>query len=301
MSPHDHAGAPPRPATPPSRVFLPAGPWATLGEALCARFPAIDAATWAARCAAGRVLGADGLPRAFDAPHAPGPVTYWREVPDEPRIDGEVLLVHVDADWVVADKPHGLPVMPAGRFVRETLQQRLREALGEGAIAPLHRLDRGTAGLVLCARGPAAAGALTALFRERAIAKTYEAVAPPLPGRVFPLAHASRLVRGTPFHRMREEAGAPNATLELDVLERGARWWRYALRPVTGLKHQLRVQMAGLGAPLRHDDLYPEPRPALAGDPATPLQLLARRLAFVDPRDGTPRVFESARRLGPLD
>lgn len=283
-----------RPDTPPSRTFLPAGPWATLGEALCARFPAIDAATWAARCAAGRVLGADGQPRAFDAPHAPGPVTYWREVPDEPRIDGEVRLVHVDADLVVADKPHGLPVMPAGRFVRETLQQRLREALGEDAIAPLHRLDRGTAGLVLCARSARARDAYTALFRDHAIRKTYEAVAAPLPALGFPLERRSRIGPGPVFPAMAEHPGEPNACTRIDVLARGPEWWRYALAPASGRKHQLRVQMAALGAPLRHDTLYPSPRPtAEGGDP--PLQLLARRLAFVDPLDGTARVFESGR------
>lgn len=73
--------------------------------------------------------------------------TCWlrEEVPDEPRVAGEGVLVHVDAHLVVADKPHFLPVVPAGRFVRETLVERL----GNPHLVPLHRIDRDTAGLVL--------------------------------------------------------------------------------------------------------------------------------------------------------
>ncbi len=289
-----------RPDTPASSAFLPDGPWPTLGAALCARFPGIDAATWAARCAAGHVLGADGAPRAFDAPHAPGRITYWRAVADEPRVAGEVAIVFRDADLLVADKPHGLAVMPAGRFVRETLQQRLREATGLDAVVPLHRLDRGTAGLVLCALSPRARDAYAALFREHAITKTYEAVAAPLPGLSFPLERRSRIARGA-FPAMAEVPGEPNAATRIDVLAQGDAWWRYALTPEDGRQHQLRVQMAALGAPLRHDDLYPAPQPAVEGEQVPPLQLLARRLAFTDPLDGAPRVFESARPPLPID
>ena len=79
----------------------------------------------------------------------------------------------------------------------------------------------------------------------------------------------------------------------LIVLERAGENWRYALEPVTGRKHQLRVHMAALGAPIRNDPLYPELLPEGDADYTRPLQLLARALAFVDPLTGVERRFES--------
>jgi tRNA pseudouridine32 synthase/23S rRNA pseudouridine746 synthase len=228
-------------------------------------------------------------------------VQYFREVADEPRIDGEVLLVHVDAHLVVADKPHFLPVVPAGRFVRETLLARLVERLGNPDLVPLHRIDRDTAGLVLFSADPATRARYGALFANRQIEKHYEAFAPALPGMAFPHVRSSRLERGEPFFRMRETDGPPNSSSRIDVLERGDGPWRYALTPITGRKHQLRVHMAALGAPIANDRLYPEPstagKAANADDPGRPLRLLARSLAFVDPLDGTSRTFTSAREL----
>jgi tRNA pseudouridine32 synthase/23S rRNA pseudouridine746 synthase len=281
----------------PSRLQLPPGPWSTVLDALCARFPAIDRAHWLDRFARGRVLDGDGRPLDVDAAYRVGlEVQYFREVPDEPRVDGEVVLVHVDAHLVVADKPHFLPVVPSGRFVRETLLARLVERLGNPQLVPLHRIDRDTAGLVLFSADPASRARYSALFGSRRIEKQYEAVAPALPGIEFPHVRSSRLEPGEPFFRIRETDGPPNSSTRIDVLERDDGPWRYALTPVTGRKHQLRVHMAALGAPIANDRLYPKLLTA-PDDPERPLRLLARRLAFLDPLDGTPREFTSGRTL----
>jgi tRNA pseudouridine32 synthase/23S rRNA pseudouridine746 synthase len=63
--------------------------------------------------------------------------------------------------------------------------------------------------------------------------------------------------------------------------------------PVTGRKHQLRVHMAALGAPIANDALYPALLARAAGDYSAPLRLLARRLAFIDPLSGVARSFAS--------
>lgn len=281
----------------PSHVQLPPGPWATLLDGLCARFPAIDGAMWADRFARGRVQASDGTPLAPEAPYRVGlDVTYFREVPDEPRIPFELDVLHVDDHLVVVDKPHFLPVVPAGRYVQETVLGRLRPRFG-AALVPLHRIDRETAGLVLCSIDPATRGVYQALFRDRRITKQYEALAPPSPQEAFPQVRASRLVRGSPFFRMQEVPGEANSHTRIDVLERDGALWRYALEPVTGRKHQLRVHMAALGAPIAGDRLYPQLRDGAGDAQAPPLQLLARSLAFVDPLTGTPRRFESRQRL----
>ncbi|MEO5565808.1 MAG: pseudouridine synthase [Luteimonas sp.] len=278
-----------------SHLQLPPGPWVTVVDCLCERFPAIPRATWMDRFARGRVLDAAGIALAVDAPFRMGAeVRYFREVADEPVIPFAESILHADADLVVADKPHFLPVTPAGGFVRETLLARLVQRLGNQALVPLHRIDRDTAGLVLFSANPATRAAYQALFRERRICKRYEAIAPALPRLSFPLTRATRLEAGEPFFRMQEVSGAPNSETRIDVLDRTDACWRYALEPVTGRKHQLRVHMAALGAPVLNDRWYPR----LADDTAmvdfaSPLKLLARSLAFVDPLSGLERRFES--------
>jgi len=72
---------------------------------------------------------------------------------------------------------------------------------------------------------------------------------------------------------------------------------RYALKPVTGQRHQLRVHMLALGLPILNDGLYPTLTPEGQFDHAHPLQLLARELAFTDPVSQTPQHFVSQRQL----
>lgn len=276
----------------PSRVQLRPLDGATVLDALCARFPSIRRSTWRDRFDRGRVLDADGRALDADAPLLRGgDVFYYREVTNEPACTAQETLVHLDDDLAVVDKPHGLAVMPAGRFAADTLLARLVRRLRHADIAPLHRIDRDTAGLVLFSLRAASRDRYAALFRERRIRKRYEALAPALPGRTFPCEHVSRMEPGEPFHRMREVNGAPNSRSRIAVIERGAPAWRYALEPVTGRKHQLRLHMAALDAPIANDRLYGG---AVDGGA---LKLLARSLEFDDPIDGSRRVFESGLRL----
>ena len=285
-------------ATPYSRLQLPPGDWATVLDALCERFPSIDRATWLDRFARGRVLDDAGQPIAPDAAYRVGmEVRYFREVVDEPVIPFEIELLHVDEHLVVVDKPHFLPVTPAGGFVRETVLARLVQRLGNPDLVPLHRIDRGTAGLVMFSAHPATRAAYQALFRERRIDKRYEALAPPLHDVSFPHRRCSRLERGEPFFTMAEVGGEANSESRIEVLERGVEVWRYGLEPVTGRKHQLRVHMAALGAPILNDPFYPVPRALADDDHERPLKLLAKSLAFVDPVTGVPRRFERCRML----
>lgn len=286
----------------PSTLHLPAGPWPTVLDCLCARFPAIDRATWLDRMNRGRVLTAEGVALVPDAPHREGlRIHYFREVPDETPIPFEARVLHVDAHLVVADKPHFLPVQPSGHYVQQTLLARLTARLGNPDLVPLHRIDRLTAGLVLFSTNPATRGQYQALFRERRMHKVYEAIAPALPQLDFPLTRRTRLVEGDPFILMAETDGEPNSETQVEVIERGERYWRYRLYPVTGKRHQLRVHMAALGAGLLNDPLYPtlQPRETREQDDySRPLQLLARELTFDDPLTGERRHFESGLRLG---
>jgi tRNA pseudouridine32 synthase/23S rRNA pseudouridine746 synthase len=259
--------------------------------------PAIARAEWAQRLVQGQVLAENGEALPPDAPYAGGTrVYYYRDVPDEAPIPFEETVLFQDAHLVVADKPHFLPVTPGGRFVRQTLLVRLQQRLGLPQLAPLHRIDRETAGLVMFAVQPNERGAYHALFSGRTINKTYQAMAPHRPELSFPLTRRSRIEEDPErFFRMVETAGEPNSETVIEqTAVRGAQA-RYTLSPVTGKRHQLRVHMNALGAPIAGDQLYPQVLrgPDDAEDFAEPLQLLARAIAFTDPITGTERRFES--------
>jgi tRNA pseudouridine32 synthase/23S rRNA pseudouridine746 synthase len=280
----------------PSTLHLPQGNWSTVLDCLCAHFPAIGRELWLERMARGRVLNADGQPIAPEQAYRVGlKVHYFREVAAETPIPFVETILHVDEHLLVADKPHFLPVMPAGEYVEQTLQARLAKRLGNADLVPLHRIDRHTAGLVLFSTNPQSRGQYQALFRERQMHKHYEALAAALPDLDFPLLRKTRLEAGEPFFRMQEVPGVPNTETRIEIAQQLGEHWLYRLYPVTGKKHQLRVHLAALGAPILNDPFYPEvsDAPDAPDDYSRPLKLLARGLAFSDPLTGEPRSFES--------
>lgn len=277
-----------------STLQLPPCAWPTVLDCLSERFPSVSRAQWLDRMDRGRVVDGGGTAVTAETPYRVGlEVHYYREVEEEPQIPFDEVVIHADDHLLVAHKPHFLPVTPAGAHVHETLLGRLIRRTGNTALAPLHRIDRETAGLVMFSTHPDSRARYQALFRERRIEKDYEAMAPALPGLVFPCTRTSRIVAGEPFFRMQEVDGLANSETRIDVIARGAGRWRYALTPVTGRKHQLRVHMAALGAPIAHDPLYPSLCHRAPGDYSAALQLLAKRLAFVDPLSGIERRFTS--------
>lgn len=275
-------------------VHLPVGPWLTVLDGLCAYFATVGREQWQDRIARGRVLDVHGAAITPHTPYRAGlRIHYYREVVNEPPIPFTETVLHVDEHLVVADKPHFLPVTPAGGFVEQTLLRRLIRLLDNPELVPLHRIDRATAGLVLFSANRGSRAAYQALFRERLIDKRYEALAPALPDLAFPLLRRSRIATGDPFFRMHEIDGEANSETRIELIGRGDEHWRYALHPVTGRKHQLRVHMAAVGAPIVGDTLYPLLAEKSPDDYRHPLKLLAHSLAFADPLSGVPRRFES--------
>lgn len=281
-----------------SRVFCPPADWVTVLDFLAMRFPHIAPEIWRQRLVTGKVSDEQGQVLDEHSRYRPGAtLCYYREVPPEAVLAGPVTIVHGDAHLLVADKPHFLPVMPGGRFVRETLLVRLREQLGEPDLVPVHRLDRDTAGLVLLSRRPDTRDAYTALFRSRAIRKTYEVLAPLREDLAEPLHYRSRLEDAEEFFRSREVAGEPNSASIIQLIGECRGLGRYRVQLLTGRKHQIRVHFAALGIAIENDRLYPVWQPDLPDDAGRPLQLLARELAFTDPVSGEDRHFISGRVL----
>lgn len=282
-----------------SSIVLPPGAWPHVLAFLCAQFPDISPEIWTQRIARALVLFEDGTPIAMDTPYRAGTrLHYYRELESEPEIPFEAEVLFRDEHLLIADKPHFLPVVPSGRFVQQCLLVRLKHAFKLDALVPLHRIDRGTAGVVAFSLNPASRGRYQRLFPRREVLKEYEALAPHRAELSFPLVHRSRLVEGEPFFRMREVAGEPNSETRIELAQRRGGFSLYRLHPHSGRKHQLRVHLAGLGLPIVNDSFYPELRDEAADDFTRPLQLLARALEFDDPLSGARRRFESRRVLG---
>lgn len=282
----------------PSCVSLPPGPWATVLEFLVARFPAIPADEWFQRLARGHVVDGGGQAvTAHDAYRAHTKLFYYRSLLAEPVVAAQEQVLYEDARIVVADKPHFLAVVPAGQYLQETLLVRLKRRLGLNDLAPMHRIDRETAGLVLFCKHVEHRKAYTSLFAQRKVHKVYEAIAAsPRPDTVlrFPMHLSSHLEPARHFMQMRQtDTGTPNAHTTIELLETAGNLARYRLKPTTGLRHQLRVHMVALGLPLVGDRIYPDLKPHLPEDTSNPLRLLAQGLAFTDPYSGEALAFQS--------
>jgi tRNA pseudouridine32 synthase/23S rRNA pseudouridine746 synthase len=289
--------------TPWSRLYLPAlasAPSTILGY-LAARFQHVSPEAWAARAERGLVKLEDGTTVQSDSAYRSGvTVLYRREVLSEPAPVQEPAIIYRDEHIVVADKPHGMVVTPAGNLVERSLLVWLRRTTGLFSLAPLHRLDRDTAGLVLLSIQPVSRGPYHRLFSQGAIEREYRAVA-----RVTVEPEQkqwrieNRIARGVPFFRQQIVDGPANAVTDIKILA-----WRdglglFCLRPSSGKKHQLRLHMSSLGYPILGDALYPTDE--TDETPAGPqLQLLAQRLSFIDPINGAPQRFISIRQLSSL-
>jgi len=283
-----------------SRVALPPGPWPTVLEFLCERFPHIDKMQWQERMAQQKVLQHDGFALSANAPYQPHQtIFYYRQVDSEAALPVDAHVLFEDAHVVVADKPHFMPVTPSGPYVQRSLLVQLKRTTGCDALTPIHRIDRETAGLVVFCKQPAERTQYHALFKQQRVSKCYEAVAPYLEDLATPHVHKSRLEEDTRFFLSREVAGEPNSETRISLLRRLQNMALYQLEPVTGRRHQLRLHMLSLGIPIAGDQFYPTVKkgPRAQEDFGLPLQLLARRICFTDPVTGQLRDWRSQRQL----
>ncbi len=279
-------------------VTLPklAEPPASLLDFLAERFPRIEREVWRRRLVDGKVLDAsDDKALAVETPYRVGlRVRYFREVQQESKIPFSETILFRNDHLLVVDKPHFLPVVPAGSWVNECLLYRLQRATGITELTPVHRLDRLTAGLVLFSVDPQSRAAYHRLFTDRRVHKEYEAIShAPCSPRSKEWLIESRLERGEPWFRMATAVGAVNAVTRVELGDWRDGYAHFRLQPETGKQHQLRVHLSDLGYPIVGDPLYPTLQPKGPPDYCKPMLLLARRLRFREPVSGKEMDFTS--------
>ena len=282
----------------PSKLSLPqVNPGVTtVLEYLLLKFPAIAESRWRERMAEGKVHRDDGSLITPESPYQPHlRVFYYREVASEPSIPFAERILYQDEHILVAYKPHFLPVTPGGLYVNECLQQRLRKRTGIEELQAVHRLDRVTAGLVLCSVNPDTRPLYHQLFKSRHIHQTYQAIAEihsdeSLVGQQWEV--KNRLEQSEQRFRIHVTEGAANSHSVIRCVQQTASQALFELHPVTGRTHQLRVHMQTLGWPILNDRYYPVLQPLSPDDYARPLQLLSKGFEFIDPVTGEERRFE---------
>lgn len=206
------------------------------------------------------------------------------------------LVIYRDDDLIAINKPHGLAVQGGTKTVRhlDALLEGLRFDAEEKPKL-VHRLDRDTSGVMVLARHPAAAAALSAAFKSRDTEKVYWAVVLGAPNP--PLGEIRGWMKKAPGQRdsdremMRRaahrEEGAVFAITDYTTLAdagRKAAWM--ALKPLTGRTHQLRFHMAEIGNSIVGDPKYKCDRPT-PGGLAHALHLHARALRLPHPSGKT--------------
>jgi len=237
-----------------------------------ARYPHSDQAVWRQRLAAGQIWR-NGQQLLADVTLAAGDRLVWHRPPwQEPAVPVLPGPLFDDGDLVVFNKPSGLPVLPAGGFLRHTVLGQL-EGMGAGSPRPVHRLGRFTSGLLVCARSPQTRALLSAQLRENTACKMYRALLnPPLPDsplQTLARAHGSEVVVETPIGRRPHPAlgtiwcaagpADPQALPShscFRLVARRPESWLVQVAIATGRPHQIRIHAAAAGAPLLGDRLY---------------------------------------------
>jgi len=212
--------------------------------------------------------------------------------PYRPPAHRGLSVLFLSDQLIVVDKPSGLLSVPGRDPGKEDcLSRRVQAEFPEALI--VHRLDMGTSGIVVMARGAGAQRALSMLFQERRVHKCYQAL---VDGRwtaaatgeiALPIGVGAG-VDGPrhPRQKVDHATGRPCLT-RYRVLDGGAAGAvsRIELEPVTGRSHQLRVHMEAVGHPILGDDFYGTPASCAK---AERLMLHACRIEFEHPGTGMP-------------
>lgn len=186
-------------------------------------------------------------------------LSYHRPPWQEPQVPLDFQILYQDQDLLIIDKPSGLPVLAGGGFLEHTLWFQLQTRFPKQTPIPIHRLGRGTSGLMILARTPTAKSKLSQQMRSRQITKIYQAIAQGIitqdqltieqPIGKIPHPILGYIYGATPDGKY--------ARSDCQVIDQQGDHTLVMVKILTGRPHQIRIHLAAAGNPLLGDPLYP--------------------------------------------
>ena len=213
---------------------------------------------WQAKIAAGQVL----LDEQAIAPETILQTGQWlayhRPPWQEPEAPLAFEVLYEDEDLLVVAKPAGLPVLPGAGFLEHTLLGQLHQRYPHDTPVPIHRLGRGTSGLVLLARSPLAKTHLSQQMRKRQIHKVYRALvgAGDMPDQFSLTQRIGKIPHPVVGYIYGASPTGLFARSDVQVIKRKPDSTLLEVTILTGRPHQIRIHLAAAGFPLLGDPLY---------------------------------------------
>jgi 23S rRNA pseudouridine1911/1915/1917 synthase len=270
----------------------------SLHSHLASIYPHSSPEAWQQRLNAGEVT-LNGVTASGSEPVTSGQTLVWNRPPwSEPDAPRHFEVLFEDAYVLAVNKPSGLPTLPGGGFMENTLLRLVQERT-PGA-NPVHRLGRATTGIVLFARTPQAASNLFANWNTNKIQKIYRALAQNIAQRdvyeiLTPIGLVPHPLIGSVWAA--NPSGKPARSLA-KVISRTAGTTTFEVSLGSGRPHQIRIHLASIGHPLVGDPLYGstgQPLEILPGLPGDGGYLLhAQFLKFHHPITGEQINLEAA-------